>query len=88
VAVAPKTPEAKPEPTPEEPKKVVKKKATFDRNFITVKGTKTYRYEVQDDGDLKILGEVTPTGEVVPTADAPGAGGLNTPAARRRTTTK
>jgi pilus assembly protein CpaB len=51
---------------PEEPKK--EKLATFDRTYTSPQGTKVYRYEIQKSGDLKILGEVTPDGSLIPFA--------------------
>ncbi|CAN5427329.1 hypothetical protein BH11PLA2_BH11PLA2_11740 [soil metagenome] len=57
----------------EPPKEPEKKKAlpTFDRSFTTPTGTKVYRYEVDAQGELRILGEVTTDGSLVPATNAP-----------------
>ncbi len=53
------------------PPVVVEKLETFDRSYTTIKGTQVYRYEIQKDGKLRILGEVTAEGNLVPMANAP-----------------
>ena len=57
-------PEAKPEvkPAPKE----VKKKGTLDKSITGPSGTKTFRYEQQDDKSWKLLGEVGQDGSVTP----------------------
>lgn len=59
---------------PEEPKKEEKKKPTMDQTFQSPSGTKTYRYEQQESGKWRLLGEVQADGSVSPTAPpaAPG----------------
>lgn len=57
-----------PEPKVEtKPVKEVKKKSTLDKNITGPSGTKTFRYEQQDDKTWKLLGEVQPDGSVTPT---------------------
>jgi pilus assembly protein CpaB len=61
----------KPEPAPREVQPAPKpqperKRETFDRSFTTTSGTKWYRYEKQDDGAWKLIGEVKEDGSVVP----------------------
>ena len=52
---------------PELPKPAeVVKLETFDRSITTVGGTKVYRMEIQKDGKLKLLGEVTAEGNIIP----------------------
>lgn len=56
--------------SPELPKAPeTKKLPTFDRTFTTPAGTKVYRYEVHDNGSMKLLGEVIGDGSVVPATD-------------------
>jgi pilus assembly protein CpaB len=65
-------PEVKPEIKPEAPPEVkpapkeVKKKTTVDKSITGPSGTKTYRYEQQDDKTWKLLGEIQPDGSVTP----------------------
>ncbi len=54
-------------PKKEEPKVVVKKKQTLDKSITTPSGTKTFRYEQQDDKTWKLMGEVQQDGSVTPT---------------------
>lgn len=51
----------------EEPKKVVVKKPSADRSITTPSGTKTFRYEQQEDKSWKLIGEVQPDGTIAPT---------------------
>jgi Flp pilus assembly protein CpaB len=51
---------------PDKPKEKAKPKDTFDRSITTAQGTKWYRYEKQEDGQWKLLGEVKEDGTVVP----------------------
>ncbi len=46
--------------------KEVKKKATLDKSITGPSGTKTFRYEQQDDKTWKLQGEVQPDGSVTP----------------------
>jgi Flp pilus assembly protein CpaB len=62
------SPQVKPEPPKATP---VKKLPSFDRTYSLKTGPKTYRYEIQDDKSLKLLGEVGADGTVTPTTDAP-----------------
>jgi pilus assembly protein CpaB len=50
----------------DEPKVESQKKPTIDRTISGASGTKVYRYELQDDGKYKLLGEVTVDGVVMP----------------------
>jgi len=56
--------------TKEDPSLPVKKLPTFDRTYTTTSGVKTYRYEIQEDGEKKLLGEVQPDGNVVSPSNA------------------
>ncbi len=67
--VKPETkPEVKPEVKPETKpaSKEVKKKSTLDKSITGPSGTKTFRYEQQDDKSWKLLGEVGQDGSVTP----------------------
>jgi len=61
----PKKDPPKPAAAPkEDPKEPEKKKETFDRSITNGKDTKVYRFEKQDDGTMKLLGEVKDDGSV------------------------
>lgn len=60
----------------EQPKEAVPmddkpKRATFDQTIQGPSGGRVYRYEQQDGGKLKLLGEVQPDGSVVPVQGGP-----------------
>lgn len=54
-----------------EPAEPAKKKPTYDQTFQSPNGFRTYRYEQQESGKWKLLGEVQPDGSVGPPQNAP-----------------
>ncbi len=74
-------PEPKVEPEPEKPAPPAppKKRETLDQTFGTATGAKVHRFEKQDNGEWKLVGEVLPDGVIVPVAGAPGASTTPTP---------
>lgn len=81
VEVAPETP--KPEVPQVVPPK--KKRDTFDRTLTTAEGTRRYRFELQDDGEWKVIGEVNEDGTLSPIKGAvPGAKEEEEPAPQPR----
>jgi hypothetical protein len=69
-AIAKVTPDTKPDIKPLVPEVEVKKLPTFDRAIGGPSGWKTFRYEIQESGEKKLLGEVTPDGSIVPVTPA------------------
>lgn len=69
VAKAAPSEQPTPKTTPEIPDATpAKKLKTFDRSYTTPAGTKVYRYEIQESGELRFMGEVTGDGAVIPAA--------------------